>query len=267
MTGLGKTWDRCLPKCLWLTILSEHDACRKKLTIAMIALRAYSGIWSSASLDSRFRDREGGTTEERHVILNLMRNGEVMQKLLHTRPEEKRTRTTVWLQAPADVSDREWDPVARCSRWPAPTCGGVVAVQMQGLESERGYVELTSNNLDIEVGPGGDTAKKDEENSLKRTSDAPDESGHETTISGSDNSDKDAGKQSEKLQNAAEHISACAEMREDKDMPREALDDVHRPKGCWRHNVDMNTSSQTRRPGGQEEVQEAFGDVKDKWKR
>lgn len=87
---------------------------------------------------------------------------------------------------------------------------------MQGLESERGYVELTSNNSDIEVGAGGDTAKrnghvtyngtgtrvdrKDEENSLKRTSDAPDESGHETTISGSDNSDKDAGKQSEKLE-------------------------------------------------------------------
>lgn len=57
--------------------LIEHDACRKKLTIAVIALRAYSGIWSSASLDSRFRDREGGTTEERLVILNLMRNGEV----------------------------------------------------------------------------------------------------------------------------------------------------------------------------------------------
>ncbi|KAI6132358.1 hypothetical protein EV401DRAFT_1883770 [Pisolithus croceorrhizus] len=245
---------------------SEHDACRKKLTIAVIALRAYSGIWSSASLDSRFRDREGGTTEERHVILNLMRNREVC-----TRGADERgfscTDGKGDAEALAYAPERETDSYHGLV---AGTCrfgGQHPPVQMQGLESEHGYVELTSNNLDIEVGPGGDTAKKDEENSLKRTSDAPDESGHETTISGSDNSDKDAGKQSEKLQNAAEHISACAEMREDKDMPREALDDVHRQKGCWRHNVNMNMSNQTRRPGGQEEVQEAFGDVKDKWKR
>lgn len=47
--------------------------------------------------------------------------------------------------------------------------------------------------------------------------------------------------------------------------------DLQRPKECpegvrSRRSVNTNTSGRTRGPGGQEEVNEVFGDVEDGWK-